>query len=76
MDWDERAEAAHRADSLVWSRKFNDARGPPMAAWVSTFRNQQRCEVVGDYCGSFDWVCRIRFDDGVEWAAKFAVPGL
>lgn len=25
MDWNERAEAAHRADSLVWSRKFNDA---------------------------------------------------
>jgi hypothetical protein len=75
MDWDERAEVYHRAISLAWSGRFNDVRGPPIATWVSTFRNGQLCEVVGDNCGSFNWSCQIRFKDGVQWMIRFAVPG-
>lgn len=75
MDWDECAEASHRAESLSWARKFNEARGPPLAAWVSTFRNNLPCEVVGDDCGSFNWSCKVRFNDGVQWMVRLAVPG-
>ncbi|RDW63221.1 phosphotransferase family protein [Aspergillus mulundensis] len=75
MDWDERAHASHYAESLSWARRFNSTKGPPIATWVSTFRNNQPSEVVGDNCGSFNWSCMIRFDDGVQWMVRFAVPG-
>ncbi|KAL4964163.1 phosphotransferase family protein [Aspergillus stella-maris] len=75
MDWDERAEASHYAESLSWSGRFNDARGSPIADWVSTFRDNHPSEVVDDYCGSFNWCCRVRFDDGLQWIVRFAVPG-
>ena len=75
MDWDERAHASHYAESLSWARRFNSTKGPAIAAWVSTFRNNQPSEVVGDNCGSFNRSCRIKFDDGVQWMVRFAVPG-
>lgn len=75
MDWDERAHASHYAESLSWARQFNSTKGPPIATWVSTFRDNQPSEVVGDSCGSFNWSCRIKFDDGVQWMVRFAVPG-
>ncbi|KFY46464.1 hypothetical protein V495_02450 [Pseudogymnoascus sp. VKM F-4514 (FW-929)] len=46
MDWDKRAEHSHRADSLAWSSKFNEARGGPLSTWLSTFRNGLPCEIV------------------------------
>lgn len=75
MDWDERAQASHYAESLSWARRFNSTKGPRIANWVSTFRDNQHSEVVGDSCGSFNWSCRIKFDDGVQWMVRFAVPG-
>ncbi|KAJ0414799.1 kinase-like domain-containing protein [Aspergillus carlsbadensis] len=75
MDWDERAQASHYAESLSWASRFNSSKGPPIATWVSTFRNNQPSEVVGDDCGSFNWSCRVKFDDGVQWMVRFAVPG-
>ncbi|KAL2819759.1 kinase-like domain-containing protein [Aspergillus granulosus] len=75
MDWDERAEASHYAESLSWASRFNSTRGPPIATWVSTFRNNQPSEVVGDNCGSFNWSCRVKFDDGIQWMVRFAVSG-
>ncbi|KAJ5562714.1 hypothetical protein N7461_001475 [Penicillium sp. DV-2018c] len=75
MDWDERAQASHYAESLSWARRFNSTKGPRIANWVSTFRDNQPSEIVGDSCGSFNWSCRIKFDDGVQWMVRFAVPG-
>jgi hypothetical protein len=75
MDWNDLAENAHYEDSLLWSGRFNEARGSAIANWVSTFRNNLACEVVGDYYGSFNWSCRVRFKDGEEWMVRFAVPG-
>jgi hypothetical protein len=75
MDWDERVEAGHYANSLAWAGRFNNVRGPAVASWVSTFRNNQYAEVVGDYCGSFNWSCKVRFEDGVQWIVRFAVSG-
>ncbi|KFX93034.1 hypothetical protein O988_07031 [Pseudogymnoascus sp. VKM F-3808] len=75
MDWDERAEHSHRADSLAWSSKFNEARGGPLSTWLSTFRNGLPCEVVGDLCGSFNWCCKVEFEDHIKWIVRFAVPG-
>lgn len=75
MDWDERAENSHRSDSLAWSGKFNEARGGPFSTWLSTFRNGLPCEVVGDVCGSFNWCCKVQFEDNIKWIVRFAVPG-
>lgn len=46
-----------------------------MASWVATFRNNLPCEVVDDSCGSFNWSCKIRFEDGLQWMVRFSVPG-
>jgi len=46
-----------------------------MATWLSTFRNGRPCEVVGDFCGSFNWTCKVRFEDDIQWMVRFAVPG-
>ena len=75
MDWDERTEASHYAESLSWARKFNDVRGAGIAGWVSTFRHNLPCEIVSDHCGSFNWSCKVRFEDGTQWMVRFAVPG-
>ena len=75
MDWDERIEAAHYAESLTWSGKFDKARGAPISAWVSSFRDNRPSKVVGDNCGSFNWCCRVQFENGLEWMVPFAVPG-
>ncbi|KAL4807438.1 hypothetical protein BDV18DRAFT_167968 [Aspergillus unguis] len=75
MDWDERVEYSHYNESLSWARRFNTSRGPPIAAWVSTFRNNQPAEVIGDHCGSFNWSNRIKFNDGLQWMVRFAVSG-
>lgn len=76
MDWDERAQASsHYAESLSWARQFNSAKGPRIANWVSTFRDNQASESVGNSRGSFNWSCRIQFDDSVQWIVRFAVPG-
>ncbi|KAL4920049.1 kinase-like domain-containing protein [Aspergillus aurantiobrunneus] len=75
MDWDDRVQASHRTESLSWADKFNRARGAQIAAWVSTFRDNQPSEVVEDDCGSFNWCCKVRFSDGLQWMVRFSVPG-
>lgn len=75
MDWDDRAESSHRADSLAWSGKFNEVRNGALSSWLSTFRTGLRCKVVGDLCGSFNWSCKVQFEDNVKWIVRFAVPG-
>ncbi|KFZ05903.1 hypothetical protein V501_07916 [Pseudogymnoascus sp. VKM F-4519 (FW-2642)] len=75
MDWDDCAENSHRADSLAWSGKFNEVRNGTLSTWLSTFRNGLPCEVVGDLCGSFNWSCKVQFEDHVKWIVRFAVPG-
>jgi len=75
MDWDERAEATHGTISDEWFRKFNKARGPPIANWVSSFRDNHPSDIIGDHYGSFNWSCRVLFKDGVEWLVRFPVPG-
>lgn len=75
MDWDESAEYCYYNESPSWARRFNTSRGRAIAFWVSTFRNNQPSEVIGDNCRSFNWSCRIKFDDGVQWMAQFAVSG-
>lgn len=46
-----------------------------MAAWVSLFHHGSPCELVDDRCGSFNWCCRFRFQDGTQWMVRFAVAG-
>jgi len=75
MDWDERAEASRYSESLSWARAVNTVRGPRLAAWVSTFRDNQPSEIVADYCGSFNWSCKVQFDDGMQWVVRFPVNG-
>ena len=75
MDWDERAEASHSAESLSWAGKFNNTRRASIADWVSTFRHNLPSEIVDDACGSFNRSCRVRFEDGTQWMVRFAVPG-
>ncbi|KAF2756790.1 hypothetical protein EJ05DRAFT_539672 [Pseudovirgaria hyperparasitica] len=75
MEWDERAEHANVMASDEWFTKFRIRRGPPIANWVSSFRSDHPSEVVEDLCGSFNWSCRVRFEDSVEWLVRFAVPG-
>jgi hypothetical protein len=68
MDWDDCAESHHNAESIAWFGRFSEVRGPRMAAWVSTFRNELSC-------GSFNWTCKVRFEDCLQWMVRFAVPG-
>lgn len=75
MDWDERAERIHYEQSLAWSGRFNDKKETDIAQWVSSFRDNFPSELVDNRCGSFNWSCRIRFDDGLQWMVRFAVPG-
>ncbi|OCK73946.1 hypothetical protein K432DRAFT_430305 [Lepidopterella palustris CBS 459.81] len=75
MEWDERAELAHDTLCDRWFSKFRVQRGPTIANWVSSFRDGLPSEIVEDHCGSFNWSCRVRFKDGVEWLVRFAVPG-
>lgn len=75
MDWDERVERAHYVEAGLWSYKFNQCRGVPLTTWVSTFRGGMSCTLDGDSCGSFNWCCKVRFDDGVQWMVRFSVPG-
>lgn len=76
MDWDERAERAHYVEAVLWSHKFNQQRGVPLTTWVSTFRDGMPCTLDGDdNCGSFNWCCKVRFNDGVQWMVRFSVPG-
>lgn len=75
MDWDERAQMVHDDESLAWSSTFNDTPQTDIAKWVSSFRDNHPSEFVEHYTGSFNWSCRIRFNDGLEWLVRFAVPG-
>ena len=75
MDWDERAQKAHDDESLAWAHTFNGTPPSDIAKWISTFRNGYTSEFVCNMCGSFNWSCRIRFNDGLQWVVRFAVPG-
>ncbi|KAF2455601.1 hypothetical protein BDY21DRAFT_395994 [Lineolata rhizophorae] len=75
MEWDERAELAHDTLCDEWFSKFRAQRGPTTANWVSSFRSGHPSEIIEDHCGSFNWSCRVRFKDSVEWLVRFAVPG-
>ncbi|KAF2462601.1 uncharacterized protein BDR25DRAFT_338215 [Lindgomyces ingoldianus] len=75
MEWDERAELAHDTLCDEWFSKFRAQRGPTIANWISSFRSGHPSEIVEDHCGSFNWSCRVRFKDSVEWLVRFAVPG-
>lgn len=74
MEWDERAELAHDTLCDEWFSKFRAQRGPIIANWVSSFRSGHPSAIVEDHCGSFNWSCRVRFKDSVEWLVRFAVP--
>ncbi|KAF2245211.1 hypothetical protein BU26DRAFT_522313 [Trematosphaeria pertusa] len=74
MDWDERAELAHEALALRWFSKFREQKFR-IADWVSSYRDGQSSTIISDYCGSFNWSCRLRFEDNVEWLIRFPVPG-
>lgn len=75
MEWDELAELAHDELSDQRFSKFRTQKQTSLADWVSSFRNGHPCEVVENLCGSFNWSCRVRFKDSVEWLVRFPVPG-
>lgn len=75
MDWDERAELKHSDLTGRWGGLFKVLRGPIIADWVSYFRDGHPSEIIDDHFGSFNWSCRVRFKDGLEWLVRFAVPG-
>lgn len=75
MEWDELAELAHDTVCDEWFSKFRAQQGPTIANWISSFRSGHPSEIVEDHCGSFNWSCRVRFKDSVEWLVRFAVPG-
>jgi len=49
--------------------------GPSIAAWVSTFRNNQPSEVVGDIVWIVQLELQSTVDDGIQWMVRFAVSG-
>jgi hypothetical protein len=75
MEWDDRAERAHRRVADNWFIRYHEQK-PRIAGWVSTFRGGRACELLDICCGSFNWGCRIVFEDKTEWLVRFAVPGM
>jgi len=75
MEWDDIAEHAHQSVADNWFLRYHEQRAH-IADWVSTFRDGRACELVGVCCGSFNWGCRILFEDTTEWLVRFAVPGM
>lgn len=75
MEWDDRAEAAHRSAADNWFLRYHEQRSH-IAAWVSTLRGGLACELVETCCGSFNWGCHVMFEDTTEWLIRFAVPGM
>jgi hypothetical protein len=74
MDWDERVELRHEKITLEWVGQLRQSR-PHIPAWISTFRDNQPCQILDDHHGSFNWSLSLRFNDGVEWLVRFPVPG-
>jgi hypothetical protein len=75
MDWDDRAERAHDSLSDEWFNKYIMQKSR-IADWVSSFRDgHPPSKIIGTCCGSFNWSCRLLFEDQVEWLLRFAVPG-
>jgi len=75
MDFDELAEATH--DQLVtnWFNVYDKVQGDVVSQFVSKYRDNLPCKQQGVACGSFNWVVRFEFEDGVEWIMRFPVPG-
>lgn len=75
MDWDEIAERKHLVQCYGWARLFVSRRSD-IPGWVSSFRSGNlSSEIVEEFSGSFNRSCHIRFCDGVEWLARFTMPG-
>lgn len=74
MDWDERAESTHHKQCLEWFKTFRLGKNR-IPEWVSAYRNNHVCEIVDQSCGSFNWCCKVRFQDGLTWMVRFAVAG-
>ncbi|KZF21602.1 hypothetical protein L228DRAFT_156374 [Xylona heveae TC161] len=75
MDFNDFAEIKHQQLGTEWSRKFHIQRDTALAKWISSFREHQESQVIGDCFGSFNWSCIVQFNDGVKWIVRFAVPG-
>jgi serine/threonine protein kinase len=75
MDWDEIAERRHWVQSYDWADTYVSQKSA-IPGWVSSFRpGNPSSELVEELWGSFNWSCRMRFADGVEWLVRFARYG-
>lgn len=75
MDFDRRVEACNMDKALEWGATFDKERNTTLQQWLSDYRNRQPCEILTTYHGSFNWNCSVRFNDGIMWLVRFAVPG-
>jgi hypothetical protein len=75
MDFDRRVDTCNMDRALEWGAVFDKKRNTTLPQWLSGYRNRQPCEVLKTYHGSFNWSCSVRFNDGITWLVRFAVPG-
>lgn len=82
MDRNECREIEDRAARWPWVLKYTETRKTKLCAWVSTFHPQKlSCQTVGpdarsDKRGSYNIVCKIRFDHtGETWAVRLPQAG-
>lgn len=61
--------------ALEWEPAFDKERNTTLPQWLSGYRDRHPCKILTTYHGSFNWSCSVRFDDGITWLVRFAVPG-
>jgi len=75
MDFGRRVETCNMDRALEWGAAFDKERNTTLPQWLSSYRNRQPCKVLTTYHGSFNGSCSVRFNDGIAWLVRFAVPG-
>ncbi|KAF1959161.1 hypothetical protein CC80DRAFT_591232 [Byssothecium circinans] len=75
MDFDGRVDTCNLDRALEWGVVFDKERYTTLPQWLSGYHNRRPCEVLATHHGSFNWSCSVRFNDGITWLVRFAVPG-
>jgi len=81
MDWNKCAQVENLSTALDWFHKFQRCRGERLTSWVSSFHpSHLPCSLANgniaeDKRGSFNWTCKVVFDNGEAWMVRFPVDG-
>ncbi|KAI9766694.1 MAG: hypothetical protein M1840_006338 [Geoglossum simile] len=75
MDFDELVLLQRDKDRYAWNEKGARATSA-VCNLASQFKDKQPYQVVGLFCGSFNFCFKVLFpDDGVRWMVRFPIPG-